>query len=87
MKIDRNKLVLSRLFAILSISSEVVSIKKLHNNVEMLSAVLQELDSDESRNVIARLVERQVIALDRRTGKYNFIHWDGLCPSHYLLKG
>jgi len=74
MKIDRNKLVLSRLFAILSISSEVVSIKKLHNNVEMLSAVLQELDSDESRNVIARLVERQVIALDRRTGKYNFIH-------------
>ena len=74
MNIDRNKLVLARLFAVLSVSSDVVSIKKAHNNVEMLSAVLQELDSQESKNVILRLIERNVIALDSRTGKYNFIH-------------
>ena len=74
MKVEKNKMILARLFAVLSISSNVVSIKKQSNHVEMLSAVLQELDSDESKNVILRLIERNVIALDRRTGKYNFIH-------------
>jgi len=67
------KLVLCRLFGFLNVSNNSEG-PEFNNHIEMLSAVLQEIDTISAHNIVERLVERKVIARNSESGQYNFTH-------------